>query len=124
MNWVVRGGLASMKALTAAYKQHRGVPGLYGFSVQYATGITVEELARAGQFPHAQISFAPDDALAAALAPLGYQMRLIRSPGQGYHHTFAVLYDASGMMLQSLPRDAAHALHRTFRHRLNPLLQP
>ncbi len=47
-------------------------------------------------------------------------MRLVHSPGRGFHHTFAVLYDMSGLLLQSLPQDAAEALSQTFRHRLNP----
>jgi hypothetical protein len=124
MSWVVRGGLASVKALRAVHKEHRGVPGLYRFSVQYAPGLTAEELARVGVFPHTQISFAPDHVLAATLTPLGYQTRLVKSPGQGYHHTFAVLYDANEVMLPSLLPDAAQALRRAFRHRPNPLLQP
>ncbi len=102
------------------YNQHRGVPGLFGFSVQYAPGRSIEELALAGQFPHEQISYATDDALRVALQTLGYTMKLVRSPGRGYHHTFAVLYDVNGLLLQNLPQDAAVTLSQTFRHRLNP----
>ena len=51
---------------------------------------------------------------------LGYIMKLVRSPGKGYHHTFAVLYDVSGILLQSLPQDAAITLSQTFRQRPNP----
>jgi hypothetical protein len=54
--------------------------GVYGFSVQYAPGQSVEDLARAGQFPHSQISSATDDDLAAALLRVGYRMWLVRSP--------------------------------------------
>lgn len=106
------------------YREHATVHGLYGFSVQYAQGRTVEELARAGQFPHAQLSVATDDALAAALIPLGYEMRLVPSPGKGYHHTFAVLYDASGVPLRTLPLDAARALSATFWQQPNPFTTP
>lgn len=120
MNWVVRAGVAGAQSLIAGYAQHRRVPGLFGFSVQYAPGKTVEELARAGQYPHAQISYATDDALLVTLQPLGYIMRLVQSPGMGYHHTFAVLYDATGTMVQVLPADAATALSGTFRQRPNP----
>jgi hypothetical protein len=100
------------------------MPGLYGFSVQFAPGKTVDELAQAGRFPHPLISNATTDALAAALRLLGYSMRLVKSPGQGYYHTFAVLCDANGTMLQALPRDAALALGQTFRRRPYPYQVP
>jgi hypothetical protein len=51
-------------------------------------------------------------------------MRLVKSPGHGYHHTFTVLYDASGALLRTLPQDAAVALSSTFRKRLNPYRVP
>lgn len=124
MDWVVRAGAAAARSLIRGYREHAAVPGLYGFSVQYAPGKTVEDLARTGQFPHPRISVATDDALAAALSPLGYAMRLVRSPGKGYHHTFAVLYDASGIPLRTLPDDAARALSATFRQQPNPFATP
>ena len=120
MNWVVRAGVASSNSLIKGYNQHRAVPGLFGFSVQYADAKSVEELAYAGRFPHEQISYASDDALQMVLQPLGYMMKLVNSPGKGYHHTFAVLYDAEGSPLRSLPRDAADALSQAFRQRSNP----
>lgn len=95
---MIRAGIATRDMLIAGYAEHKGVPGLFGFSVQYHPGATVDELARAAQFPNAQISFAPDTALGAALAVRGFRMRLVPSPGGGYHHTFCVLYDASGTM--------------------------
>jgi len=122
--WVVRAGIASAKSLVKGYNQHRGVPGLFGFSVQYAPGKTIDELAWAGNFPHPQISYATVGALRAALRSLGYAIRLVASPGQGYHHTFAVLYDATGNILRVLPQDAAIALSRTFRQRSNPIHAP
>lgn len=120
MEWVVRAGVAAAASLIAGYNEHRAVPGLYGFSVQYAPGKTIEELAQAARFPHPQISYATDDALWAMLQPLHYSMRLVASPGTGYHHTFAVLYDANGILLRSLPQDAAIALSKVFRQRKNP----
>ena len=120
MEWVVRAGIVSAGSLVKGYNQHRSVAGLFGFSVLYAPGRSIEELALAGQFPHAQISYAADDTPQTALQPLGYIMKLARSPGKGYHHTFAVLYDVSGVPLQSLPQDAAIALSQAFRQRLNP----
>jgi hypothetical protein len=106
------------------YRQHLGVPGLAGCSVQYALGQSVDELAQAGHFKNRQISIATEDALAAALRPLGYAMRLVASPGRGFHHTLVVLYDASGTMLPRLPQDAADALSRTFQRRPNPYHVP
>ena len=123
-NWVVRAGIAEPKLLIAGYRLHLGVPGLYGCSVQYAPGRSIAELARAGQFKNTQISYATEDALAAALMPIGYAIRLVRSPGRGLHHTLAILYDASGTMLQQLPADAAQALSSAFRRRPNPFPVP
>jgi hypothetical protein len=38
--------------------------------------MSVEELALAGQFPHALVSYAKDDDLQASLQPLGYMKRI------------------------------------------------
>lgn len=124
MEWVVRAGLATPRRLQDGYVAHLLVPGLYGFSVQYHPGLSVDELARAGQFPNGQISIAYDTALAAAVSPLGYAIRLVPSPGGGYHHTFAVLYDASGTILRTLPDGAAAALSQTFAQQPNPFRVP
>ena len=97
--WVVRAGVAAPKNLIDGYVRHRLVPGLFGLSVQYAAGKSVAELAQLGRFPNAQISYAHDDALAAALRPLGNTMRLVRSHGRGAHNTLVVLAAASGTML-------------------------
>ena len=107
MNWVVRAGEAKAIDLVKGYAEHRLVSGLFGFSVQYHPGASWQELAQAGQFPNAQVSIAYDDDLSAALQSLGYSMRLVPSPGTGYHHTFVVLYDASGTMLTQLPDPVA-----------------
>ena len=62
------------------------MPGLFGFSVQYADAKSVEELAYAGRFPHAQISYASDDALHMALQPRGYTMKLVKTARRGSIH--------------------------------------
>lgn len=49
---------------------------------------------------------------------------LMRTPGVGFHHTLTVLYDASGAMLQALPRDAAIAISNTFQRTPNPFPYP
>jgi len=61
--------------------EHRSVPGLFGFSVQSQPGKTVEELARAGQFPNPKISVTTLSALQALGVPV------VPSPGRGYHNT-------------------------------------
>lgn len=120
MEWVVRGGQTTAERLMRGYAEHLGMPGLYGFSVQYQPGMGVDEIARARRFPNGGLSVAYDVELADALHPLGYAMRIVRSPGRGYHHTLAVLYDASNRMLTQLPEDAARALAATFRVIPNP----
>ena len=57
------------------------MPGLFGFSVQSQPGKTVEELARAGQFPNPKISVTTLSALQALGVPV------VPSPGRGYHNT-------------------------------------
>jgi hypothetical protein len=113
-DWVVRAGAASADFLMRGYTEHKGMSGVFGFSVQSEPGKTVAELAAAGRFPNNQISYATLDALQAAVQPLGYRIRLIKSPGVGFHQTLTVLYDANGAMLQTLPRDAAIAISNTF----------
>ena len=120
MNWVVRGGLATAQSLMAGYKEHAARPGLFGFSVQYAPGKSIVELAFAGRIRNDQISYAGDSNLLVALQTIGYSMRLVNSPGYGFHHTFAVLYDGNNTMLITLPQNAADALSRTFHQQPNP----
>jgi hypothetical protein len=47
-------------------------------------------------------------------------MRLISSPGAGYHGTFAVLYHATETMLPQLPIAVAQKLHETRMQHANP----
>lgn len=119
-DFVVRGGMATPDGLQDGYEPHDQVPGLFGFSVQYDSQVSLDELCRAGQFPNSMVSYATTPMLQAALAGLGYRMQLVKSPGKGYHHTFAVLYDASGIMLRDLPETAALAISNTFTRMANP----
>lgn len=120
MAWVVRAGEAKAVDLMKGYREHLGVPGLYGFSVQYQPGISWQELARAGRYPTAQVSIAEEEMPRLALRALGYDLRLVSSPGAGYHHTFVVLYDTTGAMLTQLPLQAADRLHDIFTQMPNP----
>lgn len=110
-NWIVRGGVASPRQLAAGVREHLGVPGLVGFSVQYQPGQSREHLAAAGRFPNSQISYTTDgELLAAAAGNPGVQ--LVKSPGRGFHYTVAVP--------MPLPEDLAIALARVFRQMPNP----
>ncbi|MDO8756743.1 MAG: hypothetical protein Q7J64_01915, partial [Elusimicrobiota bacterium] len=75
--WVVRGGVVTPEQLKTGAKLHRGIPGLFGFSVQSAPGKTIEELAAAGRFRNGQISVATVDAL------LAVGVLIVKSPGEG-----------------------------------------
>jgi hypothetical protein len=121
---VLRAGTATADLLVGGYGRHSGAPSVFGLSVQYAPGRTWQELAQAGRFKNGQVSVADEDDLRAALAPLGYRMELVPTPGRGYHHTLAVLYDVSGQMLTALPADAAQALAATFTRYRNPYQVP
>jgi hypothetical protein len=121
---VLRAGTAQARLLVKGYGQHAGAPGTFGLSVQYAPGSAWQDLAQAGRFSNGQVSIADEDALRAALAPLGYTMQLVPTPGRGFLHTLVVLYDTSGQMLTSLPADAAYALAATFKQHPNPFQTP
>jgi hypothetical protein len=123
MSWVVRAGEAKPGDLVLGYTAHRLVSGLYGFSVPYQAGASLDELARAGQFPNAQIRYADELSLAHAIEPR-YRLRLVPRPGKGYHHTLAVIEDAGGIMRQTLPLDAAQALSAAFQRMPNPARTP
>ena len=111
-NWVVRGGLATPRQLQAGSDEHRGAPGLFGFSVQHQPGLTIEQLAAAGRFPHAQISVTTTEDLVAAASDAGYTLAVVRSPGKGMHCTVQVP--------DPLPDDLALALSQAFAARPNP----
>jgi hypothetical protein len=85
---------------------------LYGFSVQYHPGKTIEELTVAGKFRNAQISVTTDAALVAGGISAEYLVNIVKSPGVGYHHTVQVPFP--------LPLDLAGALSAAFTQRPNP----
>jgi hypothetical protein len=114
-NWVVRGGIATPSQLQAGAGRHLGVvdpPGLFGFSVQYQPGKTVEELAAAGRFRNARISVTTAEELIAAGVAAGYAISIVKSPGRGYHHTVQVPFP--------LAADLAAALSAVFKQAPNP----
>jgi hypothetical protein len=121
--WVVRAGIADLPRLMAGYVRHLGYPNqqIFGCSVQYQPGLSVDELAKAGQFPNGQISFVQRLDLEAALTSLGYHIELRSTKGMGFHHTLMVLYnDATKAPLTTLPIDAAQAMAGIFQRKKNP----
>jgi hypothetical protein len=119
-NWVVRAGEAQPQHLMDGYVQHKRVLSVYGFSVQYNAGSSVDELARAGQFRNTRISYQDEDVLQAAVASLGYRLEFIQTPGGGFHHTCAMIYGATGAILHALPPDAAMTISAAFQRKRNP----
>ena len=87
-------------------------PGLFGFSVQYQPGKTIEELAAAGRLRNAQISVTTIEELIAVGAAAGYAINIVRSPGTGYHYTVQAPFP--------LPADLAAALSAVFGQEPNP----
>jgi hypothetical protein len=79
--YVVRAGIAQPRTLIEGTAAHRLVRGLYGFSVQSAPGVAVEELALAGRFPHVQISVTTVELLQAH----GFTV-VFPTPGKGAYH--------------------------------------
>jgi hypothetical protein len=120
MAWVVRAGEASAQSLMQGYAEHNHIPGLYGFSVQYAPGLSLDDLALSGRFPNATVSFEDEAVLQAALTPIGYRIQLRSSPGMGHHHTFCVILDRNGIALTTLPAVVADVLTQTFQRMPNP----
>jgi hypothetical protein len=92
------------------------VPGLTGFSVQSQRGKTVPELAKAGRFPHKQISVTTVQSLHAAGKLVGYDVEVVRSPGIGYHSTVTTP--------MPLPDPLAIALSAVFTQMPNPFPGP
>jgi hypothetical protein len=114
-HWVVRGGVAPPHQRQAGTGRQSGVPDpprIYGFSVQYRPGKTIQELAAAGRFRNAHISVTTNEALIAAGALVGYIVCIVQSPGAGYHHTVQVPFP--------LPWDVAVALSAVFTQMPNP----
>jgi hypothetical protein len=85
---------------------------LFGFSVQYQPGKTIEELATAGRFRNAQISVTTIEELIAVGVSAGYAVSIVKSPGTGCHYTVQAPFP--------LPADLAAALSAVFRQEPNP----
>ena len=88
------------------------IPGLSGFSVRSAPGVSVNELARAGRFAHLQIGVTTLDVL------LGDGFELVfPTPGGGVDRATVRVQDP-------LPPDVAMRLSALFIRRRNPYPMP
>lgn len=117
-DWIVRAGVANWQDLITAYRLDPNVAGVYGFSVQYASGMPWQDLARAGQFPHSRVCYADREALETAVAALGYLLVLIATPGMGYHHELCLALVHNGQILRTLPDAAAQAMSAVFQQHI------
>jgi hypothetical protein len=106
--YVVRAGLAEADSLIVGSRPHRDVPGLFGFSVQSSPGVSIDELARAGLFPHLQISVTT----LAMLRSAGFDL-MFPTPGKGAYHATVRVRDP-------LRPDDAARLSGLFVRRRNP----
>lgn len=106
--YVVRAGLARASTLIDGTGEHSLLPGLTGFSVQSAPGVSVQDLARGGGFRNRQISVTTRE----ALVRHGFDL-LFPTPGRGaYHATVRVPYP--------LPVNIAELLASLFVQTPNP----
>jgi hypothetical protein len=106
--YVVRAGIARPDNLIAGTTAHRLLPELTGFSVQSAPGVSVEELARGGQFRNRQISVTTRN----ALQRHGFAV-VFPTPGRGAYHATVRAPDP-------LPPDTAVLLSSLFVQCPNP----
>jgi hypothetical protein len=111
-NWVVRAGVVTPEQLKNGVGGHALMPGLHGFSVQSELGRTIFQLGEAGHFPNAQISVSTVEALVAAGQAMAYSVRVVKSPGRGFHCTVEVP--------EPLPDTLAEALSHEFTQLPNP----
>ena len=107
--YVVRAGLASVVQLRAGTRHT--ING-HGFSIQTAPHVTVDELARGGQFPNRQISVTT----VRRLLDVGVAVRF-PTPGAGAYHGTAIVPDP-------VPSGLFEALNQAFTPHPNPFPVP
>src|SRR5579862_6165539 len=117
---IVRGGNANQHdartVLQHAYERPDELyPDVTGLSTLFRPQATLDELAREGQLPNAQLSWSLLGDLLREVAAVGYRLCLYRTPTPELqdHHTLAIL--RNGAVEPTLPDDAADALLRALR---------
>lgn len=92
-------------------------PDALGLSVLFRLGVTLDELAREGQYPHAKLSHALSTQIVAALAVVGYAPVLYVTPTPDLldHHSLAIaaLGAPASNVEPTLPDVATDALLQT-----------
>ena len=108
--YVVRAGVATPSQLRAGTR--RLTVNGYGFSIQTAPGVSVDELARGGRFPNRQISITTVEQLRGAGVTVNFP-----TPGAGTHHGTVVLPSPP-------PPGIFEAISSLFTQRFNPFPVP
>jgi len=126
---IVRGGNArqhdARTIMQNAYQRPDELyPDVTGLSTLFHPHASLDDLAREGQMPNAQLSWSLLGELISELAAVGYGLQLYITPTPELrdHHTLAVL--RNGVVEPSLSDDAADALLRALRVVDNPYRQP
>lgn len=120
---VVRGGNVTWKTRTDLERvratlrtnyagEMKQYPDTLGLSTVFREGASLDELVRAGHFPHPKVSYSIVQRLIAELGSAGYEMVLYITPVPELpdHHSLAVAM--RGIVQSELPDDAADALIR------------
>lgn len=127
---IIRGGdLTHSNApqfLMNGYTQYHNSPGVYGLSVVFHQGYTLDQLAKAATFPNGSISYSVIARIRAELAALGmgYDMVLWKTHSNTYadHHTLGIT--RNGQIETQLERIVANALINAFSVVPNPYKRP
>jgi nitrate reductase NapAB chaperone NapD len=127
---IIRGGNLSQsnaaQILMSGYTQYRNVPGVYGLSVVFHQGYTLDQLVKAASFPNGSISYSMIARIRAELAALGmgYDMVLWKTHSNTYvdHHTLGIT--RNGLMETQLEYIVANALIKAFIVGPNPYKRP
>jgi hypothetical protein len=121
---VVRGGNAkapnARATLQGKYERDDDYPDVIGLSTVFREGASLDQLARAAQFPHSRISWSVIGRLIAELGAVGCEPVLFMTPTPDLpdHHTLAVA--VGGIVEPSLSDMAADALIRAMQVDDNP----
>lgn len=106
----------AFQVLMNGYTQYRNVPGVYGLSVVFHQGYTLDQLAMAAHFPNGSISYSVIASIRSELAALkmGYDMVMWKTPSNMYvdHHTLGIT--RNGQIETTLERAVADALIKAF----------
>ncbi len=122
--FAARGGQPTEANLVRGYGAFTPRPGVYGLSVVFHPGYTLDQLLRVAQFPHSRVGYATIAEVEMALTQAGYELVLTKTPTRKYvdHHTLGVAQ--GGVALRSLPADAARALTGVLHEIPNPYIAP